>query len=206
MRKLKIFWILLVLILFILPKQGFSEEKVIEEKFSCGPIKITVVSKIEPVNYTHEYFRKFNIFVVIEQTIFINNKKIKVGPSLEEYCPKCKGETEKEKLLYERYKNYPAYGLGGISCYYSNTEKKYYIQFVYGRFCNSIICEYNELYDQNGELLITDKERIYGNEKEVKRYKSFKTKMRLKLKGINEPLKGIEVDDPIRVLNLKLLE
>jgi hypothetical protein len=133
MRRLKIFWILLVFILFILPKQGFSEEKVIEEKFSCGPIKITVVSKIEPVNSTQEILK--NTFLVTEQIIIIDNKKIKIGPSLEEYNNKVPGgylkidKDEKVRSLYERYKDYLLYQISGVNCYY-DTKKIIMQRFI----------------------------------------------------------------------------
>ena len=47
MRRLKIFWLLLVFILFILPKQGFSEEK--EKKH---PIDVWLEKCMEKENYT----------------------------------------------------------------------------------------------------------------------------------------------------------
>jgi hypothetical protein len=125
MRRFKIFWILSVLTLFILPFDSFGQEKVIEEKFSCGPIKITIVSKIEPVNSTKEILK--NTFLMAEQTIIIDDKKIKVGPSLEEYNNKVPGgylknnKDEKVRSLYEKYKNYPLY-LADVSCYYDNKK------------------------------------------------------------------------------------
>jgi hypothetical protein len=73
MRWFRKFWVVLIFILVVLQGQGFSEEKLIEEKFSCGPIKITVVSKIEPVNSTKEILK--NTFLVTEQMIIIDNKK-----------------------------------------------------------------------------------------------------------------------------------
>jgi hypothetical protein len=57
MRWFRKFWVVLIFVLVLLQGQSWSEERVIEEKFSCGPIKITVVSKIEPVNSTKEILK-----------------------------------------------------------------------------------------------------------------------------------------------------
>ncbi|MBX0310623.1 MAG: hypothetical protein JHC31_02265 [Sulfurihydrogenibium sp.] len=73
MRRFKIFWISSILTLFVLSFNSFGQEKVIEEKFSCGPIKITVISKIEPANSTKEILK--NTFLITEQTIIIDDKK-----------------------------------------------------------------------------------------------------------------------------------
>jgi hypothetical protein len=107
MRRFKILWILSVFTLFILSFNSFGQEKAIEERYSCGPIKITIISKIEPVNSTKEILK--NTFLMTEQTIIIDDKKIKVGPSLGEYNNKVPGgylknDDEKTKSLYERYK------------------------------------------------------------------------------------------------------
>jgi hypothetical protein len=217
MRRLKIFWLLVVFIMFILPVQGFGEEKVIEEKFSCGPIKITVVSKIEPVNSTKEILK--NTFLVTEEIIIIGNKKIKAGPSLEEYCNKISwnlknDKDEKVRNLYEKYKNYPLY-LAGVSCYY-DSKKNYYIEVGYAKLCNGMHCIYNELYTQDGKLLISDKQRIfvgYTNLNEmysiISKYSNFIKKRKLKpLKKQKKyfslfdfvPLRDVRIEYPDRVI------
>jgi len=215
MRKLKIFWILLVLILFILPFDGFGEEKVIEEKFSCGPIKITVIGKIEPVNSTKEILK--NTFLMTEQMIIIDNKKIKVGPSLEEYNNKVPGgylkndKDEKTRSLYEKYKDYPLY-LADVSCYYDN-KKNYYVEIGYAKLCNGSHCIYNELYTQDGKLLISDKQRIYlaytdlnKMNKVIFQYLNFIKKRKLKpLKAQRiypnfDPWEHLIVENPDRVI------
>jgi hypothetical protein len=215
MRRLKIFWILLVFILFFLPKQGCSEEKVIEEKFSCGPIKITVVSKIEPVNSTKEILK--NTFLVTEQMIIIDNKKVKAGPSLEEYCNKVPGgylkndKDEKVRSLYERYKDYPLY-LAGVSCYY-DSKKNYYVKVGYAKLCNGLHCIYNELYSQNGELLISDKQRIFlaytdlnKMKKAISKYLNFIKKRKLKPLEAQriypnfDPWERLIIENPDRVI------
>jgi hypothetical protein len=213
-KKPKNFWILLVLILFILPFDGFGEEKVIEEKFSCGPIKIIVIGKIEPVNSTKEILK--NTFLMTEQMIIIDNKKIKVGPSLEEYCNKIScnlknDKDEKVRSLYERYKNYPLY-LADVSCYYDN-KKNYYVEVGYGIYCNGTHCEYNELYTQDGKLLISDKQRIYlaytdlnKMNKVIFQYLNFIKKRKLKpLKAQRiypnfDPWEHLIVENPDRVI------
>jgi len=215
MRRLKIFWILLVLILFILPKQGFGEEKVIEEKFSCGPIKITVVSKIEPVNSTKEILK--NTFLVTEQIIIIDNKKVKAGPSLEEYCNKISwnlknDKDEKVRSLYERYKDYPLYHISSVNCYY-DTKKNYYAEVYYGIYCNGAHCEYNELYTQNGKLLISDKQRIYlaytdlnKMDRVISKYLNFIKKRKLKPLEAQriypnfDPWERLIIENPDRVI------
>ncbi len=214
MKKPKIFWILLVLILFILPKQGFGEEKVIKEKFSCGPIKITVVSRIEPVNSTKEILK--NTFLVTEQIIIIDNKKVKAGPSLEEYCNKISwnlknDKDEKVRSLYERYKDYPLY-LADVSCYY-DSKKNYYAEVGYGIYCNGAHCEYNELYTQNGKLLISDKQRIYlaytdlnKMKKAISKYLNFIKKRKLKSLEAQriypnfDPWERLIIENPDRVI------
>jgi hypothetical protein len=163
MRWFRKFWVVLIFVVVVLQGQGFGQEKVIEEKFSCGPIKITVVSKIEPVNSNKEILK--NTFLVTEQMIIIDDKKIKVGTSLEEYCNKIpcnlkNDKDEKIRSLYERYKDYPLYQIAGINCFY-DTKKNYYVEVNYGIYCNGTHCEYNELYTQDGKLLISDKQRIY---------------------------------------------
>jgi hypothetical protein len=39
MRWFRRFLVALIFVVVVLQEQGFGEEKVIEEKFSCGPIK-----------------------------------------------------------------------------------------------------------------------------------------------------------------------
>jgi hypothetical protein len=207
----------LIFVLVLLQGQSWSEERVIEEKFSCGPIKITVVSKIEPVNSTKEILK--NAFLVTEQIIIIDNKKIKVGPSLEEYWNKISwnfkiDKDEKVRSLYERYKDYPLYQISGVNCFY-DTKKNYYAEVSYGRYCNGAHCEYNELYTQNGKLLISDKQRIYlaytdlnKMNKAISQYLNFKKRKLKPIKKQKEysgvfdfvPLAGVSVEDPDRVI------
>jgi hypothetical protein len=209
-------WVVLIFVVVVLQGQGFGQEKVIEEKFSCGPIKITVVSKIEPVNSNKEILK--NTFLITEQIIIIDDKKIKVGPSLEEYCNKIScnlknDKDEKTRSLYERYKDYPLYQISGVNCYY-DTKKNYYVEVYYGKYCNGTHCEYNELYTQDGKLLISDKQRIFlaytdlnKMYKVISQYSNFKRKLKPPKKqkkyfGVFDfaPLKDVSVENPDRVI------
>jgi hypothetical protein len=74
---------------------------------------------------------------VTEQIIIIDNKKIKVGPSLEEYNNKVPGgylkidKDEKVRSLYERYKDYPLYQISGVNCFYDTKKNTLGEKFKY---------------------------------------------------------------------------
>jgi len=145
-------------------------------------------------------------------------KKIKVGPSLEEYNNKVPGgylkndKDQKVRSLYERYKDYPLYQISGINCFY-DTRKNYYAEVSYGKYCNGTHCEYNELYTQNGKLLISNKQRIYlaytdlnKMNKVIYQYLNFVKKGKLKPLEVQriypnfDPWEGLIIENPDRVI------
>ncbi|MCC6025857.1 MAG: hypothetical protein LM575_02690 [Caldimicrobium sp.] len=153
-----------------------------------------------------------------EQIIVIGNNKVKVGPSLEEYCNKISwnlknDKDEKVRSLYERYKDYPLYHISGVNCYY-DTKKNYYAEVYYGIYCNGAHCEYNELYTQNGKLLISDRQRIYlaytdlnKMDRVISQYLNFKRKLKplkkqKKYFGVFDfaILKDVRIETPDRVI------
>jgi hypothetical protein len=121
---------------------------------------------------------------------------------------------KKQKAFMKDTKN-PLYQISGINCFY-DTNKNYYAEVNYGIYCNGSHCEYNELYTQDGKLLISDKQRIYlayadlnKMNKVISQYLNFIRKRKLKpLKkqkkyfGIFDftPLAGVNIEDPDRVI------
>jgi hypothetical protein len=158
MRRLKIFWILLVFILFILPKQGFSETS-LEKEWWYEKLKgLSIEEKLKNGFPDFDYIRALVEFkekyIVKDENIkkqIFEKVRYKVLNKIKELSKKYPSEkTFKDPLTYK-------YGVDCYGMYLVKINKNYYL-VAHGS-------EY--IYDiNNDQLLYWIGDKYYGNEDE----------------------------------------
>ncbi|SHK49783.1 hypothetical protein [Thermocrinis minervae] len=81
-----------------------------------------------------------------------------------------------------------------VSCYKAKTDNKYYIELSYYNGGNCEQCEYFELYNDEGKLILTDREKIFYKPKSFQFNKILK-KYALEYKKFKlEGIKNLEIN------------
>jgi len=148
MRWFRKFWVVLVFVVVLLQEQSWSEDNrrdyTVQTDFSCGGVDVKVI--------THCIYKEEPLPCLSDnQNIIIGNKKIVSSSTL----------LKLDHSIYE------------IACYKSNNNE-WFIELYYSNLGNCPVCEYYELYNVNGNLVATDREklRVIHNHDSIKIIKS----------------------------------
>jgi hypothetical protein len=134
MKKIKNFWIISTFILIVLQNQSWSKDNkqnyTVQTDFSCGETNIKVI--------THCIRKEEPLPCLSDsQYVIIGNKKI---------------ISSSTSLKLD-------HSISEIACYKSKNNE-WFIELYYATLGNCSVCEYYELYDINGNLIATDREKL----------------------------------------------
>jgi hypothetical protein len=134
MRWFRKFGIVLISVLAVLLRQSWSEDNrrdyTVQTDFSCGRVDVKVI--------THCTYKEGSLPCLSDsQYVVIGNKKIVSSSTL----------LKLDHTISE------------IACYKSKNNE-WFIELYYANLGNCSVCEYYELYDINGNLIATDREKF----------------------------------------------
>jgi len=133
-RLFRKFGIVLISVLVVLQEQSWSEDHrrdyTVQADFSCGGVDVKVIK--------HCIYKEGSLPCLSDnQYVIIGNKKIVSSSTL-------------LKL---------GHSISEIACYKSKNNE-WFIELYYANLGNCSVCEYYELYDINGNLIATDREKL----------------------------------------------
>lgn len=125
-------------------------------EFICGNAVVKVLTRCVYCEDLPPYCVSDKQYIVLKN-ILSGREQILLSSS-----PTYAGEEytflDKEKVKGKRILQYL---IVEINCYKSKTDNKYYIELSYFNGGNCEQCEYYELYNDEGKLILTDREKVF---------------------------------------------